>query len=89
MSEGIINFLLSSIYSIFYNPFDKISHIYQEKETGKFTLLIFLMLLYSVLSAFVNIYKLLCNVLYSPMTKYLASYFLSSPFITIYTYIFI
>ena len=86
MSEGIINFLLSSIYSIFYNPFDKISHIYQEKETGKFTLLIFLMLLYSVLSAFVNIYKLLCNVLYSPMTKSLASYFLSSPFI-IYHYV--
>ena len=34
-----------------------------------------------VLSAFVNIYKILCNVLFSPVTKSLGSYFFISPFI--------
>ena len=81
MTEGIISFVMSSIYSTIQNPFREVTIIYNRESTSKFILLLVLLFIYSVLSGFVNIYKIVCNVLYSPMTKSLASYFLISPFI--------
>ena len=87
MSEGIFSFIMATCYSFIQNPFQEVKNIYEEVSTGKFILLIFLLFLYSVLSAGINVYKILCNVLYSPMTKSLSSYFLNSFFI-IYHYIY-
>ena len=83
--EGISTFILTSIYSIFRNPFKEVSDIYHELETGKSIAFIILIILYFILCAFVNVYKTYCNILYSPMAKSLASYFLNSAFI-IYHY---
>ena len=81
LSEGIFSFVMISIYSIFLNPLKEVTDVYNEINEGKFILLIFLLILYAVFSAGVNIYRLFCNILYSPMTKSLASYFFIYPFI--------
>ena len=81
LSEGIFSFIMISIYSIFQNPLKEVSVVYNEISTGQFVLLIILLILYAVFSAGVNIYRIFCNILYSPMTKSLASYFFISPFI--------
>ena len=86
MSEGIFGFITTLIYSIYHNPFKEISIIYSNIDAWKFIILIFLLILYIIFSAGINVYKILCNVLYSPMTKSLATYFLNSIFI-IYHYI--
>ena len=86
MLEGIASFIITAIYSIFINPFKEISIVYKRIEASNFILLIFLLFLFIVLSAFINIYKILCNILYSPMAKSLSCYFLTSIFI-IYHYI--
>lgn len=83
MWEGIFGFIFFGIYSIIYNPFQDIKKIYEEISTGKFILLLFLLLLYFVFSAGTNIYKILTNGLYSPMAKALAVYILN-PFLYIY-----
>ena len=85
MSEGINSFILTSIYSIFHNPFKEVSDIYNGLEIGKSIVFIVLIVLYFISCAFVNVYKTYCNIFYSPMTKSLASYFLNSAFI-IYHY---
>ena len=84
MTEGLFSLVMSCIYSIKENPFIEIRMIYNKESTEKFVLLIFLLILYSVLSAGINIYKILCNVLYSPMTKSLSSYFCNFAFIIYY-----
>ena len=81
MAQGIIGILLLCLYSIFQNPLNEISNIYKEVDNGKFILLVFLLFLFSVISLFVNVYKILSNVLFSPVTKSLATYFFISPFI--------
>ena len=84
-TEGIISFVFITIYSFFDNPFKEVGDIYANISKGEFVLLIFLLFLYFVLCGFVNVYKIICNLLYSPMAKSLASYFLNSAFI-IYHY---
>ena len=86
MSEGIFGFITTLFYSIYQNPFKEITIIYNNIETWKFIILLFLLILYFVFSIGINVYKILCNVLYSPMTKSLTTYFLNSAFI-IYHYI--
>ena len=81
MTEGIFGFITSLLYSIYQNPFKEIEIIKKDIEISKFILLIILLVLYSIISAVVNIYKILCNVLYSPMTKSLGAFFLNSGFI--------
>ena len=83
--EGISVFILTSIYSIFHNPFKEVSDIYNGLEIGKSIVFIVLIILYFISCAFVNVYKTYCNILYTPMTKSLASYFFNSAFI-IYHY---
>ena len=86
MNEGIFGFITTLLYSIYQNPFKEITIIYNNIETWKFIILLFLLILYFVFSIGINVYKILCNVLYSPMTKSLTTYFLNSAFI-IYHYI--
>ena len=83
--EGVSTFILTSIYSIFRNPFKEVSDTYNKLETGKSIVFIILIILYFVSCAFVNVYKTYCNIFYSPMAKSLASYFFNSAFI-IYHY---
>ena len=84
MTEGIFGFIMASFYGIYQDPFKEIRKISKEVEVGKFILLIILLFLIIVFSAGINVYKILCNVLYSPMTKSLTTYFFNSIFIIYY-----
>lgn len=84
-SEGAFEIVLCSIYSCVENPFKDIKNYHNNEKNKKyFPLLIFLLILYFAFSAGLNVYKILCNVLYSPMTKSLPAYFLNPVFITYY-----
>ena len=84
MFEGIFVFIMSSIYSIiFQNPFKIIINYYNTNEIGNFVLLIFTLFLYFIFSGGLNIYKIYCNVIYSPMARSLNDYFFN-PFFNIY-----
>jgi len=84
MSEGIFGFIMTVFYSIFNSPFKELQVIYNEVEGWKFFILIILLIFYSVFSLGLNVYKILSNVFYSPMTKSLATYFLNSIYIIYY-----
>ena len=84
MTEGIFGILISSLYSLYKNPFKEIKYEYYNLDTWEFVGLIFMLILYFIFSAGLNVYKILCNVLYSPMTKSLTSYFLNSIYIIYY-----
>ena len=78
MLEGLFGLALLLLYIFIYdNPFIEMIDIYNKIDTRDFIILIFLLILYCIFSAGINIYRILCNVLYSPMTKSLASYFLN------------
>ena len=85
MMEGIFEIIIASILSIGEDPFKEINKHYKEQSAGKFILLIFLLFLHLFFSAIVNTYKIYCNVIYSPMARSLADYFMT-PFFIIYYY---
>ena len=81
---GIIFIILAFIF-VKDNPFLKINILYKDLGIKKFILLIIFFVLYLVFSAFVNIYKVLSNVYYSPMAKSVSSYVLN-PALIIYSF---
>ena len=90
MGEGIFTFILTFIYAIVSketNVFKEIKQIYNDESTGKFGLLIFLLFLYFLLSAVLNVYKIYCNVVLSPMAKSLIEY-LFNPVYIIFSFFF-
>ncbi len=84
--EGFFGFIMVFIYSYGENPFKDIKKIYNENDIGKFILCLFLLFLYFVFSAGTNIYKIICNIFYSPMAKTLAAYILN-PILIIYYFL--
>ena len=85
--EGFVIFILTAFYSIGKNPFGQLKQLYEEFETGKYILLIFLLFLYMLLSAGINIYKIHCNVFFSPIARTLTDY-LFNPIYLIYSFFF-
>jgi uncharacterized membrane protein YadS len=85
MYEGLFGFILSLIYSAFSNYFDDAKIVYNNCSGGKFALFLFLLFLYSVLSAGKNLFRVVTNKIYSPMTKTLTDY-LFNPIYLIYYY---
>ena len=86
-TEGIIGILLCIIFALVEkkNPFKEMNKAYTElNDGGKKFLMIFFLFLYFVLSAGVNIYKIICNVIYTPIAKSLPAYFLNPLFIIFY-----
>ena len=84
--EGFFGIILCSIYClvIHKSPFEKIKKVYKELNIWKDILLIFFAILFFALSAGINIYKIICNYLYSPMAKSLPAYLLNPIFIIYY-----
>ena len=67
------------------NPFKEMHKAYEHLDNGgKKFLFIFLLILYFILSAGVNIYKIICNVIYDTIAKSLPAYFLNPAFIIYY-----
>ena len=86
MIEGIIEFFMSLIYSINGNVFDELLRQYDENTRGNFIILIILLLLYLVLSAIINAYKVYCNVIYTSMSRSITVYFMN-PFFNIFYFL--
>lgn len=87
--EGFYGIILCLIYALSTNdnPINTIDKAYKELDVVGKILLILFMILYFVLSAGLNIYKIICNIVYTPMVKSLAGYFLN-PFVIIYYFIY-
>ena len=86
--ESIFGFIMVSIFTIIFpNFFKDMKEIFNGLETGKIILLIFLLFIYFALSAGLNVYKLFCNTLYSPMYKSIAIYILN-PIMIVYSFFF-
>ena len=83
-TEGFYSIILCSLYSISEKPFSEMGNHMKNLSTGENILLIFLLFLYFALSAGVNVYKILCNVLYSPMAKSLPAFTFNPIFIIYY-----
>ena len=84
-SEASFGIGFVAIYSISKNPFQELIKYHEELDTGNFILLIFLLFLFFVFSAGINIYKILSNVLYTPMAKTVSLYVLN-PLMIIYSF---
>lgn len=85
MGEGIFTFIMTAIYAIGKNPFGQLKQLYEEFSISKFILLVFLLFLYSFLSAVFNIYKIYCNIYLSPMVRSLFIYYFN-PIYIIFSY---
>ena len=84
MLEGTFEFIMTSFFSIGKDPFRDFIKSYEDNTAGKFVLLIFLLFNHLWLSAFVNSYKIYCNVIYSSMARSLMDYFMGPIFIIYY-----
>ena len=83
-TEGFYSIIICSFYSISEKPFSAMGNHMKNLSTGENLLLIFLFFLYFAFSAGVNVYKILCNILYSPMAKSLPAYTFNPIFIIYY-----
>ena len=83
MIEGIFGCIITSVYSYKEEPFENIIDICKEKDF-KFILLIICLFFYFFLSGGRNIYRVVTNMIYSPMTRTLTDSFLYPLFITYY-----
>ena len=83
--EGFFVLILTGLYSIGKDPFGPMKLLYEEFDAGKYILLVFLLFLYVILSAALNIYKVHCNVFFSPVARSLTDY-LFNPIYLIYSY---
>ena len=84
-SEASFGIRFVAIYSISKNPFQELIKYHEELDTINFIILIFLLFLFFVFSAGINIYKILSNVLYTPMAKSVSLYVLN-PLMIIYSF---
>jgi len=80
MLEGIFEFIMALLSCIQIKPFDPFQNI-----TCNLALFIFLFIVYTLLQVIVNIYRIYCNVIYSPMARSLVDY-LMNPFIYIFSF---
>ena len=78
MIEGIFELIIASLSIIYINPFEAF-----QKIKGNLALFIFLFILYTIIQVIVNVYRIYCNVIYSPMARSLIDYLLN-PFINIF-----
>ena len=84
MIEGIFQILFAFLTPFWDNPFKRFKN---EKVKSNLTLFICLFITYVIFQIVVNIYRIYCNVIYSPMARSLIDYFLN-PFVNISNFLF-
>ena len=77
MWEGFFGTIITLIYCFIDNYFNKLVIYYNNKSTGKFVGLIFLLFLYIILCEGRNAFRVVTNKIYSPMVKSLTDYLLN------------
>ena len=91
MIEGIFQLVMALLSTIKIAPFKPFEEIKEPKnkalnnKPSPISLRISLCILYILLQVIVNIYRIYCNVIYSPMARSLIDYLLN-PFIIIYSF---
>ena len=83
MLEGIFGLILTIIYYIFYSPFDEIIRFYKQKSTIEFIFLIIFFILYILLSASKNLFRVLTTKIFDPITATFMDYILNPLYIII------
>ena len=81
--EGIFVFIMTTFYSLYNQTFEQIKQNHKDMDTKKFILLVFLLFLYMLLSAIINVYKVHCNIFWSPAARTLFNYILNPIFLTL------
>ena len=84
MYEGFFGFFISFIVFIDGNYFHDIALIYKNYSSGKFVLFIFLLIIYMILSAGKNLYRIFVTKIYNPMVKTLQDYLLNPLYLIYY-----
>ena len=87
MFEGVFQLLIALFFSIFMNPFENFINVQKQSTKSRFILLIFLYILEFVFRIIINVYKIYCNVIYSPMARSLIDYLLNPILNIIYFFI--
>ena len=82
--EGLFGFVLTCFYSFVENPFEEIKNEYKEQKLSQFFLLILSLVIYLVLCAGRNIYRVITNKIYYPITRSLTDSILDPLLITYY-----
>ena len=77
--------LLAFLNFFDHNYYYSINAVYKNNSTAKFTLFVFLLFLYLILCAIKNVFRIVVNKIYSPMTESLTEYFLN-PIYILYFY---
>ena len=77
MYEGIFGFFMSLLYFLIPNYLDDIIIVYKTFSAGKLVLFTFLLILYIILCAGRNAFRVITTKLYSPMARALTDYFLN------------
>ena len=78
MYEGFFGFALTFLFFLLPDYFHDMKKMYKDNSTGKFTLFIFLLILYTALSGLKNIYRVITIKIFSPMESIL-SYYIINP----------
>ena len=84
MCEGIIMFVMAIIISIGSDRLKELRDAFKDKKSSDTALIIFLVTLLFLLSIIVNVYKVYCNAVYSPMARSLAHFIINPLFNILY-----
>jgi len=84
MYEGLFGFILSFLFFLEGDYFHDVADVNQQNSIGMFILFLFLLFVYIILSAGMNIFRVVTNKIYSPMTKTLTNYIMNPIFLFYY-----
>ena len=86
MIEGIIEFIISLIFILSFeiNFITNLKNAFKNQTKEKYILLIIFLVFYFIVSVINNIYKIYCNVIYTPMARSLINYLLNPLFYIFY-----
>ena len=82
--QGIIGLIFTIISALYENPIPTIKNLYDNNSSGMFTLFVLLILLYTIIGALKNIYKMNTILLFTPMNKHLADIIINPLYIIYY-----
>ena len=82
--EGLFGFLLSLIHNFFYEPFKKINDFKKNKTSSEFSILIFCFIIYIILSALRNLFRVETTKIFTPMAATSIEYILNPIILIIY-----
>ena len=84
MIEGIFGFTMSFFYGLYKSPFPEVIEFQKKTTTSNFTIFIFALILYSILSGLKNSFRVTTTKRYTPMTTTFLDYILNPIYLIIY-----